>query len=169
MTRLFSDLINFFLELIFPIFKKWMPFQVYAYLAVGAGNTLLNILLFVAVYQFILPQGDILFFGISVASYTLALLIAFLLTVPTGFWLSKNFAFTEAANNTKANRNQLGRYFLVVVQGLISDFVILKLLIEAGGLNPNLAKLLSTIIVLTVNYLLQKYFTFKTRQPGVNI
>lgn len=146
-----------------------MPFQVFAYLAVGAGNTLLNILLFVVVYQFILPQGDAFFFGLPLASYTIALLVAFLVTVPTGFWLSKNFAFTEAVNNKKANLNQLGRYFLVVIQGLVSDFLLMKLLIVTGDINPNLAKVMSTVIVLTVNFLLQKYFTFKTQQPEVEL
>ncbi|MDN3205623.1 hypothetical protein [Algoriphagus sediminis] len=38
--------IEAFLQLFYPIFKKWLAYDVYAYLAVGALNTALNILLF---------------------------------------------------------------------------------------------------------------------------
>ena len=153
--------IFYFLNIFYPIFRKWIPFQVYAYLAVGAANTLLNILLVAFFYELILPQKTFGFLGLELASYTIALILAFIITVPTGFWLSKHFAFVMAANNRSANQKQLLKYFLVVLQGVGSDYLILKLLIIYCGLQPTMAKFLSTIMVVTVNYLLQKYFTFR--------
>ncbi len=156
---LLKNIISSILNLIYPIVKRWIPFQIYAYLAVGAANTILNILLFTLFFRVILKQEVYTAFSFSMASYTLALIIAFIITVPTGFWLSKQFAFTNAA--VQQNGVQLGKYFLVVLQGLVSDYLLFKASIVFFNLDPVLAKVLSTVIVLTVNYLLQKYFTFK--------
>jgi|GEM_PF-1061223 putative flippase GtrA len=162
-SKKLKSFINFFLKLFYPIFKKWLPFQVYAYLGVGAANTLLNIVLFAIFYE-VLPKEGIVLFNQTIASYTIALIIAFILTVPSGFWLAKYFAFTGAEDNRKENQKQLGKYFLVVLQGLISDYLILKLLIVFTGMHPTIAKTLSTVIVLTVNFILQKYFTFRDKK-----
>lgn len=150
-----------FLQLIYPIFRKWLAYDVYAYLAVGALNTALNILIFAVLYEFVLPKTGFDLAGYNIASYTVALIIAFLATIPTGFWLSKNFAFKSSSTNAKKTTKQLFKYILVVGQGLGSDYLILKVLILFLAMEPTLAKIFSTMIVLTVNFLLQKYFTFK--------
>ncbi|WP_200977579.1 GtrA family protein [Echinicola sp. 20G] len=153
-----------FLALFYPVFKKLLPYQVYAYLAVGGINTALNILLFILFFQWILPIEGMAIGGYGIASYTIALLMAFLITIPTGFWLSKYFAFNSNKHCQKAKAaGQLGKYFLVVLQGLVSDYALLKLLIEVCHIYPTIAKVLSTMIVLLINYLLQKHFTFKTK------
>jgi putative flippase GtrA len=164
-SKFLVDSITHLLKLLYPVFKKWLPYQVFAYLAIGALNTLLNIVLFAVFYQIILPEPGITVNNYLVASYTIALMIAFVLTVPTGFWLSKNFAFIDAANNVKENKKQFGKYFLVVLQGLGSDYLIMKTLIVFLGIYPTVAKVISTVIVLTLNFLLQKYFTFKNKKP----
>ena len=153
--------IESFLQLFYPIFRKWLAYDVYAYLAVGAINTALNILLFAVFYEFILPKEGWIVDGYTIASYTIALLLAFFITIPTGFWLSKNFAFRSASTGAKKTGKQLFKYILVVGQGLGSDYLILKGLILFLNMEPTLAKIFSTVIVLTVNFLLQKYFTFK--------
>ena len=155
-------LISGTLELFFPLAKKLMSYEIYAYLAVGAANTILNLVIYAVSYQFILPEGKLNLFLFSIESYTLSLLIAFLITVPTGFWLSKNFAF-NASGKTGKSAKQLGKYFLVVLQGLASDYILLISLILLVGFHPTIAKLLATIIVLSVNFLLQKYFTFRVK------
>lgn len=158
LEEIISNLLAFF----YPIVKKWLPFEVYAYLAVGAANTVLNILLFTIFYKVILQETTYTIFSFPFESYTIALFIAFIATVPTGFWLSKKFAFTKAAKQQTGK--QLGKYFLVVLQGLVSDYLLFKGLIVFLHMDPVVAKILSTVIVLTVNYLLQKYFTFKSEK-----
>ncbi len=142
------QLLNFF----YPIVKKILPFQVYAYLAVGAANTILNIVLFALCY---------LALSSTSMAVELATVISFLITVITGFWLNKNFAFTDAANNEKENKKQFGKYFLVSLQGQFSDYLITKALIVFALINPIVAYFISTFIMLTLTYFLQKYFTFK--------
>ena len=130
-------------------------------MAEGAINTALNIILFAVLYEYILPKEGWSIKDFNIASYTIALLIAFFVTIPTGFWLSKNFAFRDGATGTKKTTKQLFKYVLVVGQGLGSDYLILKALILIFDMQPTVAKIFSTVIVLTINFLLQKYFTFK--------
>lgn len=161
MTLSLSKGIEAFLQFFYPIFRKWLAYDVYAYLAVGAVNTALNILLFAILYEFVLPKTGLDIGSINVASYTIALIVAFFATIPTGFWLSKNFAFKSVDVGKKKTGKQFFKYILVVSQGLGSDYLILKGLIVFFNTQPTLAKIASTVIVLTVNFLLQKYFTFK--------
>ena len=156
LEKFISNALTFF----YPIVKKWIPFEVYAYLAVGAANTVLNILLFTLFFKVILQETMYTISSFTFESYTIALIIAFVITVPTGFWLSKKFAFTKASKQQTSK--QLGKYFIVVLQGLVSDYLLFKGLIVFLHMAPVVAKVLSTVTVLTVNYLLQKYFTFKT-------
>lgn len=151
------------LDILYPLFKRFMSKSVYQYLALGAVNTVLNVFLFILFYQFILSSKEYRIFGFSIESYTLSLLYSFLITLPTGYWFAKHFAFSETSGD-QATAKTFSKYFIVVVQGLVSDYLLLKFLIEIAHLNPSLAKTLSTLIVLTVNYLLQKHFTFKSKE-----
>lgn len=146
--------------------RQFLPFQVYAYLSLGAVNTLLNIALYILFYQFIFPKTDFLLYGLKIESYTLSLVIAFLLTIPTGFWLSKHFAFVSKQKD-KSTLKQMGKYVLVVLQGLLTDYLLLIAFILYISVEPISAKILSTLIVVCINFLLQKYFTFGETLPKI--
>ena len=147
------------LKFFYPLAKKLMPYQVYAYLAVGAANTLLNIGLFIVLY---------LALANTILAVEVATIVSFAVTVVTGFWLSKNFAFTDASNEKKEKAKQFGKYFLVSLQGQFFDYMITKGLILVLLLDPTIAYLFSTIIMLILNYFLQKYFTFRKKKLSVN-
>jgi putative flippase GtrA len=166
---MFKKIIRYFLDFVYPLFKKLLPYQLYAYLAVGAANTVLNIVLFAVLYHFVLPQPGIRVSNYTVASYTISLLLAFVVTVPVGYWLSKTFAFGQQGVAPKQNARQFVKYFLVVMQGLVLDYLLLKLLVLYASMHPTVAKIISTVIVLVLNYLLQKYFTFRVKQKGSGI
>ncbi|WP_343561426.1 GtrA family protein [Sphingobacterium sp.] len=155
-----ARIITFFLNFFYGLFKKFIPYQLYAYLAVGALNTALNILIFALSYHFLLPKGGISIAGIHFESYTISLVIAFLITVPTGFWLARTFAFEVGVTEKTDGSKKLIKYFLVVLQGLGTDYLIMKTLIVIFQVEPTIAKIISTVITLSLNYLLQKYFTF---------
>ena len=158
-----KPLLQYFLQYFYPAFKKILPYELYAYLAVGAANTALNIFLFAVIYQCILPQKVMPILGLGLASYTISLIIAFLVTVPTGFWLAKHFAFDRQNQGRDQTGAQLSKYFLVVLQGLATDYLLLIALIMVADSHPTIAKLVSTMVVLAVNFLLQKNFTFKVK------
>lgn len=150
-------LINTILKLFYPPFKRFMSFSVFAYLSLGAVNTVLNIALFIFCFHLLFNQTEYGLYGTPVKSYTLSLVLAFLLTIPTGYWLAKHFAFKTELKTTAP----FFKYLLVVSQGLLSDYILMKLMIEVFHFYPTGAKISSTVIVLTINYLLQKHFTFK--------
>lgn len=147
------------LNIFYPLVRMFIPFQVYAYLAVGAANTLLNIGLFLFCYQAL--------FATSFAVET-ATVISFVITVITGFWLHKNFAFTDAGNDKKDIQKQFGKYALVAMQGQLSAYLLTKGMIVLLKLNASAAYVITAIIMLTLNYFLQKYFTFKKRSQLVS-
>ncbi len=150
-----SNLIHRMLDFFYPLVKKLLPYEVYVYMAVGAANTVLNIVLFIILYNVLNHMA----FAVEVAT-----MVSFVITVLTGFWLNKNFAFTNAANKKSEVQKQFGRYFLVSLQGQFSDYLITKALILVLAMHPNIAYIISTVIMLTVNYFLQKYYTFSTKK-----
>ncbi len=150
-----KNIIHTLLKFFYPLVKKLIPYQLYAYLAVGAANTVLNIGLFTVLF---------LTLDSSVIAVEVATTISFSITVITGFWLTKNFAFTSASNDKAATKKQFGKYFFVALQGQFSDYLITKGLIVVVLLHPTLAYLLSTFIMLILNYFLQKYFTFRNKK-----
>lgn len=146
------------LNLFYPLVKKFIPFQVYSYLAVGAANTVFNIALFALLYM-VLSE--------TVLAVEAATIVSFAITVVTGFWLSKNFAFTDAGNNKKETSKQFGKYFLVSIQGQFNDYLITKGLIVFLFINPVIAYFISTFIMLTLTYFLQKYYTFRKKKESI--
>lgn len=168
MKSLIIQTLNSLLKWFYPLFRNLIPYEVYAYLSVGAINTALNILLFALFYQWVLPTGTINLGFLHPASYTLSLVLAFVLTVPSGYWLAKQFVFASKAPSSRTP-TQLLKYFLVVLQGLVSDYLVMKVLIEYGGVYPTLAKVISTFLILMLNFFLQKYFTFRTKTAGKKV
>ena len=157
--------VQYWLDLFYPLFKKFMPYQFYAYLSVGAVNTLLNILLFVYIYR-LCWQIESTYAQISISSMALeiATSISFLISAFTGFWLNKNFAFTESSDERKVIYSQFGKYFMISAQGQLSDYLITKTLTIVLLLDARLAYLSSTFIMITLNYFLQKYYTFRAEK-----
>ncbi|MBS4064236.1 MAG: GtrA family protein [Chitinophagaceae bacterium] len=129
-----------------------MNFEVFAYLATGAANTLLNIGLFLLIK---------LLFTNSVVALEAATIISFTITVFTGFWLQKNFAFINSGNEIKETRRQFGKYSLVALQGQVSAYLLTKSMIVFLKINASTAYVVTAVIILTLNYFLQKFFTFK--------
>lgn len=142
-----------------------MSFRVFSYLSVGAFNTLLNILLFLVFFQLL---SAIDYRPIQHIALELATVISFGLTVISGFWFSKNFAFTDASNEKNEQIKQFSKYAIVSLQGQFSDYLITKGLVLFLLLYPPIAYLISTIIMLLLNYFLQKYFTFRSHKIALD-
>lgn len=147
------------LNLFYPLVKKFMPFQVYAYLAVGAANTVFNIGLFILCYRA---------FAAAALAFEAATVISFVITVITGFWLHKNFAFSDSGNKRKDLLQQFGKYGLVALQGQLSAYLLTKGMIVLLKMNASLAYIFTAVIMLTLNYFLQKYFTFRKKKVSVS-
>lgn len=150
-------------DLFYPLFKKVMPLKTYRYAACGGFNTLLDITLFFISYNFILHKEPIHIWFVTIGPHIAAFLIGFCITFPIGFYLSRYVVFQETA---VPKREQLRKYFMVVLGCLFLNYGFLKLFVDVFGWYPTPSKLLTTVFVVAFSYLSQKNYTFKAVPQG---
>jgi putative flippase GtrA len=159
-----TDFIDFF----YPPFKTFMPVQTFRYAVCGGTNTLLDIVMYFISYHFILHEHNVNFGLFTISPYILSFLMSFSISFPAGYLLNKNIVFPQS---TLHGRVQLFRYFLLVCICLGLNYIFIKLFVEQFHLYATVAKILTTIIVVSFSYLTQKNFTFKAEpveQPRKN-
>lgn len=153
-----KDYIIAFIDFFYPPFRKVMTPQTFRYAACGGGNTLLDIFIYFISYNYVLNKEIVHTPLGAISPYIAAFLIAFAISFPTGFYLNRNIVFP---GSTLRGRIQLFRYFILVVICIVLNYVFIKLFVEQFGIYPTVAKMLTTIIVISFSYLTQKHFTFK--------
>lgn len=138
-----------------------MPLQTFRYAVCGGTNVVLDLVLFFISFHFILHK-EVLDLGfIILKPYNAALVMAFFITFPTGFLMSKYIVWTES---TLSGRVQLFRYFLLVMTNFFLNYVMMMFFVEILHFYPTLAKFLTIIIVVFYSYTSQKYFTFREKK-----
>ena len=160
MRQKLIDIMDWF----YPAFRKFMPLQTFRYAVCGGSNMIFDIVLYFVSYNFILHKQILNLGFIAFEPYTAALWMAFLLSFPTGFLLSKYIVFN--ASQLKG-RIQLFRYLLIVGINLVLNYSIIKVLVEMMDFYPTIARFFATCFVVTFSYLSQKHFTFKTSNTVV--
>ena len=141
-----------------------MPLQTFRYAACGAGNTLLDLVLFYVSYHFVLQEKVFHISIIAISPYIAAFLLAFIVSFPTGFYLNRNIVFP---GSSLRGRIQLIRYLMLVVVCIALNYIFIKLFVEQFYIYPTIAKLMTTVLVVSFSYLTQKHFTFRATQKGV--
>lgn len=153
-----KSLIISILNTLYLPFRRFVTYRTFSYAACGAGNTLLDILIYFVSYNFILDK-QILYTPLgAISPHIAAFLMAFLVSFPTGFYLNRYIVFTGSA---LTGRNQLIRYFLLVIVCIFLNYFFIKLFVEQFQIYPTVAKMLTTLIIVSFSYLTQKHFTFK--------
>ena len=151
-----------FIDFFYPPFQKFIPRLTFRYLACGGTTTLIDISLFYISYHYILHERVLHLGIISFSPYIAAFLMAFCISFPTGFTLSKFIVFT---GSSLRGRVQLIRYFLLVLVCILLNYIFLKIFVEWGHIYPTIAKIFTTILVACFSYLTQKHYTFDIRKP----
>jgi putative flippase GtrA len=141
-----------------------MPLQTFRYAVCGGGNMVFDIVLYFISYNFILRKQILNLGFIAFEPYTAALWMAFIISFPTGFLLSKYIVFNASQLR---GRIQLFRYVLIVAINLVLNYSIIKVLVEMMHFYPTIARFFATCFVVTFSYLSQKHFTFKTTNTVV--
>jgi putative flippase GtrA len=147
-----------FVDLFYPLFRRFMPLQMYRYAACGGGNTALNILIYFITYNFILQKQVLQLGFIAFTPHIAAFLIAFCFTFPIGFYLSMYVVFH---GSFLKRRVQLFRYFLIAMVCVVLNYVLLKLFVEGLGWYPTPSMVTTTGVVVLFSYLSQRHFSFK--------
>ena len=147
------------IDFFYPPFERFLPRQTFRYAACGGGNQLLNlgIYSFCLHYVFKMQEWDAGFWVFK--PHTAAFLVAFIITFPLGFLLSRYVVFHESDNK---GRQQAVRYLSVVGVCLVLNIVLLKLFVEVFHWNAIVSMFLMIVVVVTFSFLSQKKFAFKS-------
>ncbi len=157
MKKLILTVIDFF----YPIVRRLMPLQTFRYAACGGSNTVFDIILFHLLEENFKQHGIIRYGSFAISPHIAALIAAFCLSFPTGFYLSRYVVFTES--NVRG-RVQLIRYFSLVLACIALNYMFLKFFIEQLHFEATFSKIITSIFVVTFSYLSQKHFTFKIKK-----
>jgi putative flippase GtrA len=171
-----------FIDLFYPFFKKIMPLQTFRYAACGGGNMITGFLVFTFVYHLIALQQHVhvayidysvayikyqnatvlmmQFSFIAFKVHSFALFCSTIATFIIGFFLNKYVVFT--ASNLRG-RVQFFRYFLACLSSFCINYFLLNALVMYLHIYPVLAQVIVTIIVVTISFFMQQYFTFKVK------
>ena len=142
----------------YPFFKRWMPLQSFRYAACGGANVALDITLFFIFYNFVFHKQIVHLGFIGFQPHIASFLLSFTITFPIGFLLSKYIVWSSS---TLKGHVQLFRYFLIVMMNLLMNYFFIKVLVEYLFFYPTIAKMVTTVIVVTFSYISQKNYTFK--------
>lgn len=137
-----------------------MPLQTFRYAACGGANTLLDIFLFNKFQHSFAKIGVIHVAYFAMKPHIAALIAAFFITFPVGFYLNRYVVFTES--NVRG-RIQLVRYFSLVMACMALNYMFIKFFVEQLHIEPTLSKVFTSVIVIAFSYLSQKHFTFKIK------
>ena len=163
MRLIILKIIDFFY---FPPVSRWLPKRTFRYAACGGFTTTLDISMFYVSYHYILHEQMQRIGGVTISAPILAFLMAFCLSFPTGFSLSKYVEFPESQLR---GRTQLLRYIMIVCCCISLNYVFLKFFIEVCNLFPTIAKIFTAVIIACFSYLTQKHFTFRVRTRRVGV
>lgn len=155
---------NFIREILLVIrswFFTFIPKQSYLYMACGGLNLALDMLLFFIFYHYVFFAANFKTPFFTFSPHIAAFFAAFILTTPTGFFMSRYVVWT---NSSVRGRNQLISYIGVVILCTILNIGFLKLLVEYFHFYPLPSKILTSVIVVTISYILQRFYTFKVHE-----
>lgn len=146
-------------------FKNFLPLQTFRYAACGGANTLFDICLFAINYNLVFQKQNVVLGSLTISPHIAAFLTAFIISFPTGFYLSRYVVFTESAVR---GRIQLFRYFIVVLVCFLLNYLFLKLFVEYIGWYPTISKMITTVFVVVFSYVSQTYFSFGIRRRAAS-
>lgn len=142
-------------------FSRWIPAQTFRYLACGGTNTLLNIALYFISYNYILHGRDIILFGvIDLTARVVAWVIAFSISFPIGFTLSRHIVFPESNLH---GRIQFFRYVVTTVTFILMTYLLIKFFARfLYFIPPTISYTFVNIITAVLSYISQRVYTFKS-------
>jgi putative flippase GtrA len=155
LQSLIIDILDWF----YQPFRKILPAETFRYIAMGGMNTFLDIFLYFICYNFILRKQVFELGFVVMSPHIASFVFVFPLTFTTGFLAAKYITFTNSLIKGKV---QLFRYAIIVVGAIVLNYVFLKIFVEYLFIWPTVAKLLTTILVVTYSYLVQRNFVFKS-------
>lgn len=149
-----TNIIDFF----YPPFKRWMPVDLFRYIACGGANVLFDWVLYFCFYNFVFNKTNVDLGFIVFKPHIAALLFTFPITLLSGFYLSRNITFSGSDLH---GRIQLFRYLVIVAVNLLINYICLKTLVDVLHVFPTPSKMITTVFTTIFSYFAQKHYSFK--------
>lgn len=151
------------LRLLFKILHKELPaeleenfLQFVRFLVVGVSNTIVSYVLLTG-SRLLLEAG-----GFVKYAYIIANAIAFVLGVAWSFFWNNRYVFkAEEGEERSIFKALIKTYITYSFTGLFLSSILLVLWIEVCGMSKFIAPLLNSIIGLPINFLINKFWSFK--------
>lgn len=122
--------------------------EVLLYLVFGGLTTLINIISF-----FILRKFNIALYISNTIAWILSVLFAFI--------TNKLFVFESKGKSKKENTKELVSFFGFRILSLVFDMGAMYLLLDVLNIKELIAKIVSNVVVIILNYIFSKLFIFK--------
>jgi putative flippase GtrA len=173
------DVIDFFHK---P-FSKWIDTQTFRYLACGGSNQVWYIFIYWLTDSYFLHERDVMlllpgnaapfavhFFNahevitqphIHITAAILSWVIAFSITFPMGFILSRHIVFPESNLHGFA---QFFRYAMLTITCILLTYILLKFFVEICDMNHLLSAIITSGTIAVFSYFMQRKFTFKVKE-----
>ncbi|MDR2680891.1 MAG: GtrA family protein [Tannerella sp.] len=146
------------IDFTYPLFRKFMPLQMYRYGVCGCTNVMFDWVLYFFTYNFILKYRLVDLGAVTLSPHIASLIIIFPVVTFWGFLLQKYVTFTAS---DLRGRVQLMRYFMVILVNLLINYIGLKIMVDGLGFFPTPSKMIITVVTVICSYIGQNKFTFK--------
>lgn len=134
------------------IYEKYR--ELFDYLIVGVLTTLISLFIYyLCIWTFADPNNAILLQVANVLSWIVSVAFAYV--------MSRKFVFHSKNRNIM---NEIAQFFASRLATLLMDMGIMFLLVTVMKQNANIAKLVSQVVVIVMNYILSKLIVFKKGQ-----
>lgn len=137
------------------LIKKFLNKETISYLIFGVLTTIINIVVFGISEDFLMP-----FMSDTAAALT-ANVIAWVLSVAFAFITNKLFVFESKSMSVKVIIKEL--YSFVIARLLSLAFDEAFMMVAIKFMDSMLAKIISNVFVVIINYVLSKFFIFKNK------
>lgn len=148
-------------------FSRWIDTRTFRYLACGGSGALLNITAYYLSFHYLFHEQDVYTPFVVVRSAVAAAIVAFCISTPYGFLMSRYIVFPES---TLKGRVQLFRYLMTVAACAILTYFFVPFFHYTCGIYATPSNILTNIVVAFFSYAAQRFFTFKVKpeeEPGL--
>jgi len=127
--------------------------ELFNYLVVGVLTTVISLLVYYAcIYTFANPQNPFLLQCANVISWVISVIFAYVML--------RHFVFHSENENVV---KEIAQFFLSRLATLFMDMAIMFVLVTLLKGNASIAKLISQVVVIVMNYVLSKLIVFRKK------
>jgi len=141
------------------LFFFFLSIKAVRYFFAAGIATLVDVLVYYAVFNFVLHQRSLeIFEGLALKAPTLSLICSYSIGLVTNFGISRLWVFTESELSGK---NQFMRFILVALIVLAANYFFMYFLIGVLNWYPTISRGISAITIGLFSFAAHKTFSFK--------